>query len=168
MKFLRNVLVAAMLALAPAALVLAPVAEAAVTYSATAKTNRMTAVRDLLNGGKLEVLHSDGTTILVTWTLSATSGTVSGNVLTFSFTSTAATASATGTCTTGRFRTSANADVITGLTCAQGSGEVNVSATSIGSGATITVTGATVTHASLQGMNLRFAQVGDLFVVTVL
>jgi hypothetical protein len=59
------------------------------------------------------------------------------------------TASATGTCTTARFRTSANADVITGLTCGAGSGEVNLNSTTIGSGANVTLTSAAITHASL-------------------
>lgn len=118
-----------------------------VTYSATAKTNRMTAVRDLLNGGKLEILHSDGSTVLATFTLSATSGTVSGSVLTLSFAASTVTASAGGTATTARLRTSANADVVTGLTCGAGSGDINLNTTTIGSGGNVTLSSATLTHA---------------------
>lgn len=119
----------------------------AVTYSTTAKTNRMTAVRDLLNGGKLEILHSDGTTVLATFTLSATSGSVASGVLTFSFAASTVTASAAGTATTARLRTSANADVVTGLTIGTSGQNINLNTTTVGSGANVTLSAGSITHA---------------------
>lgn len=126
----------------------------AVTYTTAVKTARMTAVRDAWGASaKLEILHSDGTTILATFTLSATVGdsTVTSGAITIKFTGNSAsqsvTAAASGTATTARIRTSGNTDIITGLTCGAGSGEVNLSTTTIGSGATVTISSGTITHA---------------------
>jgi hypothetical protein len=118
----------------------------AVTYAAAAKTARMTAIRDALNGGSLVIYHSDGTTVLATFTLSATSGSVSGSVLTFSLAAGTVTAAATGTATTAKFKTSAAADYITGLTVGAGSGDVNLNTTTVGSGANVTISSAAITH----------------------
>jgi hypothetical protein len=126
----------------------------AVTYSATVKTNRMTAVRDTWGASaKLKIYHSDGTTLLATFTLSATTGdsTVSGSVLTIKFTGNSASqtvaAVASGTATSAKITTSGDVDVITGLTVGAGSGDVNLNNTSIANGQNVSITAASLTHA---------------------
>lgn len=121
-----------------------------VTYSPSAKASRMTAIRDLLNSGKLEIGTAAMAATLVTFTLNASSGSVSGGVLTFSGFPKTVAAAATGTAAAARLRTSADADVVTGLTVGiAGSGaDVILDSTSISSGQNVTIAAnPTLTHA---------------------
>lgn len=127
----------------------------AVTYSATVKTNRMTAVRDAIDAGgaagKLEIGTTGMATVLATITLGysgATTGTVSGSVLTLAgFPRSDTSADATGTAAEARIRTSANADVITGLTVGTSGSDINLDSTSITTGQTVTINSASISHA---------------------
>jgi hypothetical protein len=123
----------------------------AVVYSAAVKTARMQAVADAIGAnGKLEIGTTGMTTVLATITLGATSGTVSGNVLTLSgFPRSDSAADATGTAAAARICTSANADVITGLTVTAtgGGGDVQLDSLSITLGQNVTINSATFTHA---------------------
>lgn len=127
----------------------------AVTYSATVKTARMTAVRDAIDAGgaagKLEICSAGYASVLATVTLGysgASTGTVSGSVLTLAgFPRSDTSADATGTAAVARIRTSANADVITGLTVGTSVTDVILDSTSITSGQTVTISSATFTHA---------------------
>ena len=152
----RRLLMVLALALAPLSLVTAPVVEAAVTYTTAVKNARMTAVRDAWGASaKLKIFHSDGTTVLATFTFSATTAdsTVAAGVLTCKFTGNAASqtvvAAATGVGTTAKVTTSGDADVITGLTVSAtgGGGDVQLNSTTIGSGANVTITACSFTHA---------------------
>ena len=116
----------------------------AVTYSQTGRTARMTGIRDTLNGGKLEIL--DGAAVLVTYTLSGSSGSVSNDTLTFSLVSSVVAASATGVADGARFRTSGNTDVITGLTVGTSGTDVILDNVNINSGQNIELTGVAITH----------------------
>lgn len=116
----------------------------AVNYQQNARSARMTGVRDLLNGGKLEIL--DGAAVLVTYTLNGSSGSVSNDTLTFSFASTVIAATGTGTADGARFRTSANADVVTGLTVGTAATDIIIDNTNINSGQNIELTSVTLTH----------------------
>lgn len=125
-----------------------------VTYSAAAKTGRMTAVRTEIDAGgsagKIELGTSAMGSTLATVTLSgtgATGSTISGSVLTFaSFPKTVA-ASAGGTLAAARVRTSASADVITGLTVGTSASDIIVDNTSVANGQNITVAASpTITH----------------------
>lgn len=126
----------------------------AVTYSATVKTARMTAVRDAIDAGgaagKLEICSAGYASVLATVTLGysgASTGTVSGSVLTLAgFPRSDTSADATGTAAEARIRTSANADVITGLTVGTSATDVILDSTSITSGQTVTISSATFTH----------------------
>ena len=119
----------------------------AVTYTTAMKTARITATRDNVANGTLEILHSDGTTVLATFGLDATAGTISGAVWTLVFDASTVVASASGTATTARIKTSGGTANITGLTCGAGSGDVNLNTVTIGSGANVTLSSATITHA---------------------
>lgn len=127
----------------------------AVTYSTAVKTARMTAVRDQIDAGgaagKLEIGTAAMATVLATITLGysgASTGTVSGSVLTLAgFPRSDTAADATGTAAAARIRTSANADVITGLTVGTSGSDINLDSTSITTGQNVTVNSATITHA---------------------
>lgn len=124
----------------------------AVTYSATAKTNRMTAVRDTIDAGSgagvLQIGTTSMATVLAEFTLNDPSGTVSGSVLTLSgFPKSDTSANATGTAAAARIRDSNGNDVITGLTVGTTGSDINLDSVSITSGQTVTLNSATITHA---------------------
>lgn len=124
----------------------------AVTYSNTAKTNRMTAVRDTIDGGTgagvLQIGTSAMGTVLAEFTLNDPCGTVSGSVLTLSgFPKSDTSANATGTAAAARIRDSSGNDVITGLTVGTSGSDINLDSVSITTGQTVTLNSATITHA---------------------
>lgn len=125
----------------------------AVTYSASAKTARMNAVVATIgSSGKLK-LWTSGDVLLATFTLAATAGTVSGSVLTFSDANGATagilntTASGAGTAAKASITTSADVDVITGLTVGTSGADLILDNTSLTVSQAITINSATITHA---------------------
>lgn len=127
-------------------------AASAFTYNAATKTARMTAVRDQIDAGTgagtLEIGPTGLATVCVTITLNDPSGTVSGNVLTFSgFPKTVA---ASATCTAGeaRLKDSSGTAVITGLTVGTSGTNIILDNTAINSGQNVTINASpTFTHA---------------------
>ena len=132
-----------------------------VTYAATLKTNRMQLVADLIasktaasstgtaTAGSLVIgtsALSGATGVLVTITLSATPGTVSGNVFTLAGTPLSATASGTGTAALAEFRNNAGTTVVSGLTVGTSGTDIIINATAISSGQSVQVTSGTITH----------------------
>lgn len=123
----------------------------AITLSAAARTAIMTALRDTVPGGTLELL-SAGSAVLAIFTLSTPAGSVAGDVWTLAFTSTSTTgtaAAASGTvATTARFKNAAAAVTLSGLTVSltAGSGDVKLDNTSISTGQTVTISSGTVTY----------------------
>jgi hypothetical protein len=133
----------------------------AVTYASTLKTNRMQLVADLIatkvaaastgtaTAGSLVIgtsALSGATGVLATITLSATPGTVSGNIFTLSGVPLSATASATGTAALAEFRNNAGTVIVSGLTVATSGGDITINSTAISSGQTVQVTAGTITH----------------------
>lgn len=126
----------------------------AVTYSSTVKDARMTAVRDAIDAGgaagKIEICTAAYASVLATITLGysgASTGTVSSGVLTLAgFPRSDSSADNTGTAAVARIRTSASADVITGLTVGTSGSDINLDSTSITTGQTVTINSATITH----------------------
>lgn len=123
----------------------------AVTYSAAAKTNRMTAVRDLIDAGsgagKLKIRNSSNT-VLATIMLGDPSGTVSGSVLTFSgFPRSDTSADATGTADNAIITDSDDTTVVSGLTVGLSGSDLNIDNLSINATQTVTLSSATLTHA---------------------
>jgi hypothetical protein len=132
-----------------------------VVYSSTLKTNRMQLVADLIaskvaaastgtaTAGSLVIgtsALSGATGVLATITLSATPGTVSGNVFTLSGTPLSATASGTGTAALAEFRNNAGTTIVSGLTVGTSGTDITINATAISSGQTVQVTSGTITH----------------------
>lgn len=68
----------------------------AVTYAAAVKTARMTATRDHFADGTLEIGTAGMATVIATFGLSATGGTVSGDTWTLAFDAGSVSAAATG------------------------------------------------------------------------
>ncbi len=122
----------------------------AVTYASGLKDTRMTAVRDAIDAGAgagyIEIGTAGMAAVLVTITLADPSATISGGVLTLSGTPKSGVASGTGTAAAARIRTSAAADVVTGLTVGTTGSDINLDSTSITSGQTVTITSGTITH----------------------
>lgn len=134
----------------------------AVTYVTGVKTSRMTAVRDAIDAGSgagyLEIGHATGgagttiTTVYATVTFDDPSGTISGAQLLFSGfpkTVTASSGHATNVANSGRIRTSAAADVVTGLTVGTSGTDIILDSTTITAGNSITINATpSITHAT--------------------
>lgn len=118
----------------------------AVNYANAVKTARMTATRDQMADGSLQILTS-ADTVLVTFGLSATGGSVSGNVWTLAFDNSTVAASGTGTAAKARIRDAGDVDGVTGLTVSTGGADIVLDNLSITSGQNITLNSATITHA---------------------
>ena len=87
-----------------------------VTYATTLKTSRMTAVRDAINTGTLELGTTAMAVTISSATLNASAGTISGAVLTLSGFPKSSAASAGGRVAAARIRNASAVDQITGLT----------------------------------------------------
>lgn len=125
----------------------------AVIYSTATKSARMSAVvTQIGSSGKIKFFTA-ADALLATFTLAATAGTVSGSVLTFSDANGAtagilnATASGSGTAAKATITTSADVDVVTGLTVGTSAADFILDNTNIASGQSITINSATITHA---------------------
>lgn len=123
----------------------------AVIYRASLRTTRMTAVRDDIDSGSgagtLEIGTASMASVLAIITLGDPCGTVSGDVLTFSgFPRSDTSADATGTAAEARIKESGGTAVVTGLTVGTSGANINLNSVAIQSGATVTITSATLTH----------------------
>lgn len=125
-----------------------------VVYASATKDARMTAVVTAVGAsGKLKLFASDGTTLLATFTLAATAGTVSTNVLTLSDANggTAGilntTASAAGTAAKASITTSADVVVVTNvLTVGTSASDIILDNCVFTLGQAITINSGTITH----------------------
>lgn len=130
----------------------------AVTYSTAAKTARMQAVIDTIDGGAGSpangalIIRDGSNNELAVIELTSPCGTAASGVLTFDFDpDLVATATGTGTATNAIITDSADATVISGLTVGLSSEsptpDVILDNTSITAGQTVTFTVGTITHA---------------------
>ena len=127
-----------------------------VTYTSAAKVARMTAIVTAIGAsGKLKLWAADGTTLLATFTLAATAGTVAGaGVLTLSDQNGATagilntTAAAAGTATKASITTSADVDVLTNtLTVGMSATDIILDNNTFTLSQAITINSGTITHA---------------------
>lgn len=109
----------------------------AVIYSAADKTARITSTRDRYANGDLQILA--GSTVLVTFELSASGGTISGDTWTFVFNNDTVAATITGTADGARVRTSGGVVGITGLTVGTSGSDINLDSVGINAGQNITL-----------------------------
>ena len=126
----------------------------AVIYPDALKVTLMNSVVTAIDAGgaagKLEIGTAGMATVLATITLNySPSGTVAGaGVLTLSgFPKSDTNAANSGTAAAARIRTSANADVVTGLTVGTSGANINLSSVAITAGDTVTINASpTITH----------------------
>jgi hypothetical protein len=120
-----------------------------VAYAAAVKTARMTATRDQVANGVLQIGTAGMAVVLAEFGLSASGGTISGDVWTLAFDSTDVSAVGSGAPAAARILDSQAAPRITGLTAGlTGSGaDIELDASQITAGQQVTLTSATFTHA---------------------
>jgi hypothetical protein len=122
----------------------------AVTYSTAVKTARMTATRDAVANGTLELL-SAGDVVLAIFGLSATGGSVTNDVWTLAFDSSTVTGEAGASggvdATKAQIKTSGGTAVITGLTVGTSGTDIVLDNNNIDEGQDVTLSSATITHA---------------------
>ena len=122
-----------------------------VTYATTVKTDRMTATRDAVCGGTsgtLEIGTSGMGTVLATFTLTTTGGTVSGAIWTLAFLSNTVVASATGTAAAAQIKDSSGTVLISGLTVGLTATDIELSGVLVTSGQNVILGSSTITHAT--------------------
>jgi len=119
----------------------------AVTYDNTVKAARMTATRDAVANGTLEIGTAGMAAVLVTFGLSATGGTISNGAWTLAFDASTVAASAGGTAAAARIKDSGGTARITGLTVGTSGSDINLDNTSINSGQNVTLSSGTLNHA---------------------
>lgn len=119
----------------------------AFTIDSTTKDNVMTAIRDTVANGTLEIGTSGMGAVIATFGLSATGGTISSNVWTLSLDASPVTASSTGTAAAAQIKNSGGTVRVTGLTVGTSGSDINLDSVSITSGQNVDLTSATVTHA---------------------
>lgn len=124
----------------------------AVTYSTSAKTARMQAVADKIDGasgaGKLQIGTSGMASILATVPLAFPCGTVSGAVLTFNMPQTDAACDNTGVAASARILDADDNVIVSGLTVGLSSSDIIVSSVNLISGSPFTINSGTITHAA--------------------
>lgn len=119
----------------------------AVTYATAVKTARITATRDHFADGTLEIGTTGMATVLATFGLSATGGTVSGDTWTLVFDAGTVAAAAAGTAAEARIVTSGASNDLTGLTVGTSGTDITLDNVSIANGQNVTISSATIQHA---------------------
>lgn len=119
----------------------------AVIYDDATKQARLDAVVTRLGADAiLEIGTTDMTSTLATFTLDATAGTATNDVLTLATFPQTVAATDTGTAAEARIRTSTNEDRVTGLTVGTSGTDIILDDTAIVSGANVVLNSATITH----------------------
>lgn len=119
----------------------------AVTYTTAMKTARMTATRDTVANGTLEIGTAGMASVLATFGLSASGGSISNDVWTLAFDASTVAAGNTGTAAAAQIKNSGGTAQITGLTVGTSGSDINLDNTSINSGQNVTLSSAAITHA---------------------
>lgn len=119
-----------------------------VIYATAVKTSRMTATMGDFTSGTLEIGTSGMATVLATFTLSGTGGSVSADTWTLAFVASTVAATAAGTAAAAQIKTSGGVAEITGLTVGTSGTDVVLDNTSIASGQNVTLSSASIQHAA--------------------
>lgn len=118
----------------------------AVTLDSTTKDDVITAIRDRVANGTLEIGTAGMASVLATFGLSATGGAVASNVWTLAFDASPVTAGNTGTAAAAQIKDSGGTARITGLSVGTSATDIVLDSTSITSGQNVDMTSATLTH----------------------
>ena len=119
------------------------------TYAAAIKTARMTATRDAVAGGTLEV-RDDADAVLVEYDLTLVGGSVTGDTWALAFDDTTVAATAAGDADNIVIKNDADAVLISGLTVGVSGSGANaiIDNVDIAVGQQVTITSATIQHAA--------------------
>lgn len=118
----------------------------AVTIDNTTKDAVMTAIRDTVANGTLEIGTTGMASVLATFGLSATGGTVATQTWTLAFDAGTVSAGNTGTAAAAQIKNSTGTVRISGLTVGTSGSDINLNNTSINSGQSVTLSSATIAH----------------------
>ena len=122
-----------------------------VIYATATKTARMTATRDDICGGTsgtLEIGTTAMATVLATFTLTTSGGTVSTDTWTLAFVAGTVAAGNTGTAAAAQIKDNGGTALITGLTVGVAAEDIVLDSASITSGQNVTLSSATLQHAT--------------------
>lgn len=119
----------------------------AVTYVTAVKNARMTAVRDAVANGTLELGTTGMAQVIATFGLTTSGGTVTGGVWTLAFDASTVSAGASGAAAAARIKNSGTTSSIIGLTVGTTGTDVILDNTNIAAGQSVTLSSATLTHA---------------------
>ncbi|MDX5412763.1 MAG: hypothetical protein LPK02_06925 [Rhodobacterales bacterium] len=117
----------------------------AVNYNVAVKTARITATRDYFADGTLELLA--GATVVATFGLSASGGTIAGDTWTLTFDAATVAAGNAGNIDGAQIKNAGGSAHITGLTVGTAGTDVIVDNTSVNAGQNITISSASIQHA---------------------
>lgn len=119
-----------------------------VTYDGGMKNARMTATRDMLKGGTLEIGTAGMSTVLATFKLSGTGGTVIGDIWTMQFVDTKTKASNEGRAVQARIKDTSGTPRLSGLTVGMDKADIVINNTMINKNQPVDLIGdATLQHA---------------------
>lgn len=118
-----------------------------VIYNTAVKNDRMEATMNYFANGTLEILTA-ADALLATFGLDVAGGSVTGNVWTLIFDADTVVASGTGTAAKAQVKTSGGSAHLTGLTVGTAATDIILDSVSITSGQDVTLTTATITHAT--------------------
>lgn len=117
-----------------------------VTYNIAVKTARITATKDYFADGTLEIQDA-GSTVLVTFGLSASGGTIATDTWTMVLDATTAAAGASGIASKAVVKDSLGNAHITGLTVGEAAADIIIDNTDINAGQDVTMNLSTIQHA---------------------
>lgn len=120
----------------------------AVNYDNATKAVRMTATRDALASGTLEIGTAGMAQVLTVHTLTAQGGTVSNAVWTLALAAATVAAGAAGVAAAAQIKDSGGTPRVTGLTVGTSGTDVVLDNTNVALGQNVTISAATVTHAA--------------------
>jgi hypothetical protein len=117
-------------------------------YATAVKTARLTATRDQVANGTLQIGTAGMAVVLAEFGLATAGGTVSGDVWTIVLDADTVAAIASGTAAAARIRNAGGTALITGLTVGLSGADVILDSVNITAGQQLTLTAATIQHAA--------------------
>lgn len=117
-------------------------------YAAAVKTARMTATRDQVANGTLQIGTAGMAVVLAEFGLSASGGTISGDTWTLVLDAATVDAVASGTAAAARVRNAGGTALITGLTVGLSDADIVLDSVQITAGQDVTLSSATIQHAA--------------------
>ena len=119
----------------------------AVNYDASVENSRITESRDAVANGTLEIGTAGMASVLATFGLSASGGSIAGDTWTLAFDASTVTASATGTAAAAQIKDSTGTVRISGLTVGTSGADINFDSVAFNATQNVTLSTASIQHA---------------------